>query len=173
MSMLGLHNLKAAAGSKKNKIRRGRGNASGRGNYSGRGGKGQRARSGGKSGLVLFGVKTYMQKIPKSRGFKSLADKPAEINLKEIAQAYQQGEAVDPISLFKKGLIKTAKHGVKILARGGISQALNITANGFSASAKDAIVKAGGQAIVIVKQKVHPEKTTKPKAPATTAKQGE
>lgn len=162
--MLGLHNLKAATGSKKNKIRRGRGNASGRGNYSGRGGKGQRARSGGKAGLVLFGVKTYLQKIPKNRGFKSLANKPAEINLGEISKAYQNGETVDPISLFKKDLIKTSKFGVKILARGGISKALNITADGFSDSAKDAIVKAGGQAIVIVRQKNHPEKASKPKA---------
>ncbi len=162
--MLGLHNLKVAVGSKKNKIRRGRGNASGRGNYSGRGGKGQRARSGGKAGLVLFGVKTYLQKIPKNRGFKSLANKPAEVNLSRINEVFDNGQTIDPISLFKKGLIKTSQYGVKILARGGISKSLNITAHAFSQTAKDAIVKAGGQAIVIVKQKIHPEKTTKPKA---------
>ena len=57
MEMLGLHNLKVSPGSKTRKRRVGRGNASGKGNYSGRGMKGQRARSGGKAGLKLKGIK--------------------------------------------------------------------------------------------------------------------
>ena len=147
MTILSLHNLKTALGAKKRKIRRGRGNSS-KGNYSGRGMKGQRARSGGKSGLGLKGIRGYLQRIPKRGGFTSFRLKPQIVNLGALEKFFADGETVTPQSLFRKGLIK-ATGGVKILASGELKKKFIISAHAFSASAKDAIVKAGGQAVII------------------------
>jgi large subunit ribosomal protein L15 len=155
MEMLGLHNLTVSQGSKKSKKRLGRGNAS-KGNQSGRGGKGQRARSGGKSGLILKGIKGYLQKIPKKRGFNSLKIKPAEANLFMLEKAYQAGDTVSPKSLFNKTLIKTAQYGVKILSSGKLTKKLTVKAQYFSTSAAKAIVDAGGTAVVIPIPDNHP-----------------
>jgi len=69
--MIGLHSIHPGPRSKKTRTRIGRGNGSGIGTYSGRGIKGQRARSGGKSGLTARAMKPYLLRIPKSRGFAS------------------------------------------------------------------------------------------------------
>ncbi|MCK4554160.1 hypothetical protein KAU19_04310, partial [Candidatus Parcubacteria bacterium] len=69
--MLRLHNIKPNKKAVKKRKRVGRGNASGHGTYSGRGIKGQRSRSGGKSGLKRLGMKMILRNIPKKRGFKS------------------------------------------------------------------------------------------------------
>ena len=132
MEMLGLHNLKTVTGSKTAKKRRGRGNASGKGNYSGRGMKGQRARSGGKGGLKLRGVRGYLQRVPKSRGFNSLKVKRAEVNLSQLEAAFKAGEIVTPKIMVARGLIKSVKQGVKVLALGEIKKNLEIKANAFS-----------------------------------------
>lgn len=153
MTALGLHNLQVARGSKKGKKRLGRGNASGKGNQSGRGGKGQRARSGGKAGLVLFGVKTYLQRIPKSRGFKSLRYKTAEINVGDLNKNFNDGGTVTPAILERKGLIFTGKYGLKVLGSGELNKKLNVTASGFSKKAEEAIIKAGGSVLKIGKNK--------------------
>lgn len=152
--MLTLSNLVAAKGSKKKKRRVGRGNASGKGNYSGRGMKGQRARSGGKNKLVLKGVKTYLQRIPKSRGFKSLVHKIETINIGLIDQTFNAGAEISPAILAGRGLIKTARYGVKILGEGKITKKFTIKANQFSKTAKDAILKAGGRINQIQKIKL-------------------
>ena len=150
--MLGLHNLKVSKGSKTRKRRVGRGNASGKGNYSGRGMKGQRARSGGKSGLKLRGVKGYLQRIPKSKGFQSRRIKKEEVNLRDLAKVFAAGDIITPKILLAKGLIKTIKNGVKVLGQGELKQKLDIKADAFSKAAEKAIIKAGGKAELIVKQ---------------------
>ncbi|MCX6785302.1 MAG: 50S ribosomal protein L15 [Candidatus Komeilibacteria bacterium] len=149
MSMLGLHNLKTAPGSKKRKLRLGRGNASGKGNYSGKGGKGQRARASGKKGLVLKGVKTYIRRIPKKGGFLGLQIRPAVLNLLDLDRAFLNGETVTNSSLAHKGLINDRNTKVKILGSGVLSKKLTVKLQAFSETAKDAIVKAGGTAEII------------------------
>ncbi len=72
--MLTLHNLKKSKGITKSK-RLGRGNSSGVGTYSTRGMKGQRSRSGGKSGLIARSINSYLLRIPKVKGFKSFKPK--------------------------------------------------------------------------------------------------
>jgi large subunit ribosomal protein L15 len=154
MEKLGLHNLTTAPGSKIKKRRVGRGNASGKGNYSGRGMKGQRARSGGKNKLILKGIKTYLQRIPKSRGFKGLKPKPAIVNLSLLDKIFDSGEEVTPKIMLAKGLIKSTSLGVKVLGEGKLTKKLIVKANGFSKSANDAIVKVGGKAEIIKKSKI-------------------
>ena len=145
---LTLSNLKPAPGSTKRRKRVGRGGK--RGTYSGKGMKGQKARSG-VSGLKALGFKQTLQRVPKLRGFKSLKAKMAIVNLSDLDNKFKSGDKVTPQDLIKLGLITTSKNGVKVLGFGTLSKKLNITADSFSASAKAAIEKAGGQAEIIVK----------------------
>lgn len=145
---LTLHNIKPAPGAKKKRKRVGRGNASGHGTYSTRGQKGQRARSGGKAGLKRVGLKSLLQKIPKARGFKSGYAKPAVVNLQDLEKRFNDGALINAKQLLAKGLIRTAKNGVKILAEGELTKKLKIQADGFSQGALAKIKKAGGEAII-------------------------
>lgn len=145
--LLGLHNLQRDSKARKRSVRRGRGNASGRGNYSGRGMKGQKSRSGGKSGLKLRGVKTYLQRIPKQKGFKSKRLSNIPINLSVLDIYFSEGEVVSLKSLVKKNLIPKGSKNVKILGSGSINKKLNIRIDSLSVKAKEAIIKAGGEVV--------------------------
>lgn len=145
---LTLSNLKPAKGSTKKRKRVGRGGK--RGTYSGKGMKGQKARSG-VSGLKALGFKQTLQRVPKSRGFRSLKAKMAVVNLSDLDKIFKNGDIVTPKELIKSGLITSSKAGVKVLGSGELSKKLNVSVNAYSASAKAAIEKAGGKAEVIVK----------------------
>lgn len=141
---LTLSNLKPAKGARKKSIKVGRGGK--RGSYSGRGMKGQRARSGGKSGLKALGFRQTLLRIPKNRGFRSLQPKMAIVNLLDLEKNFKDNDVIDPKILVKKGLIDNLKAGVKILGNGKVSKKLMVTAQAFSASAKKEIEAKGGKA---------------------------
>jgi large subunit ribosomal protein L15 len=143
--MITLSNLKNFPKSKKRPKRVGRGNSSGHGTYSGRGQKGQRARSGGKKGLKLKGIKPIIKRLPKLGGFKSIQPKMAIVNLENLEKNFSDGDLITPEKLLEKNLIKSLKTGVKILGRGKLSKKLIVQAHAFSKSAENAIKKAGGE----------------------------
>jgi len=163
MARLTLHNLQVAKGAKRGKRRVGRGNASGKGNYSGRGNKGQRARSGGKNKLAMRGIRGYLLRIPKKRGFKSIAVKAEVVNLDTLEAIAKNGEVITPKYLLQKGLIKSVKNGVKILGQGKLTKKLTVNVSQFSRTAKDAILKAGGN-IEVFKSMVRVKKTVNHKS---------
>lgn len=142
---LSLHTLSPSRGAKKSKRRLGRGNSSGRGTYSGRGLKGQRARSGGKGGLKLIGMKANIQNLPKLPGFKSAIPKMQVVNVGEIEKAYKKDDIVTAQTLKAKGLISTTSNGVKILSQGEIKKAVTVRVTSASQSAIEKIQKAGGK----------------------------
>ena len=142
--MLSLHTLKKTPGARKRVVRVGRGNASGHGTYSGRGGKGQRARSGSRAGLKRLGFKQTLQRVPKYHGFTSHRPRPAVISIKVLAAAFPADAMVNPEKLVKKGLIDTARHGVKIIGSGEITKALSLSGIRVTAGAKIKIEAAGG-----------------------------
>lgn len=146
--MLTLHNLKRFVGSKKKRKRIGRGNASGHGTYATRGMKGQKARTGGRAGLIKKGLRTTLQRIPKIKGFKHLKLDFEIVNLKDLEKNFQTGNLCQPKDFLIKGLIKDTRR-VKILGEGKLTKRLKIVAHQFSKSARNAIIKAGGEAIVI------------------------
>ena len=150
--MLTLHNLQKSKGKIKRK-RVGRGNSSGMGTYSTRGLKGQRSRSGGKSGLISRSIKSYLLRIPKSKGFKSFKSNYEIINIKDLQKHFNDGDVINARSLIKLGLIKTIKNGVKILSVGNLKKKLIVEANSFSLQAKNKIEKAGGKIKLIVIKK--------------------
>lgn len=150
--MLTLNNLKIRKGSKTKKKRRGRGNSSGKGNYSGRGIKGQKSRSGGKSGLKRLGMKKIIAQFPKKRGFNRQKAIFQIINLNILENNFKEGEEITVKKLFKLGLIDNMKEKVKILGNGEISKKLIVRAHSFSKSAKEAIIKAGGKAVLSIRK---------------------
>lgn len=146
MAELTLNNLKIDNSAKKSRKRRGRGNASGHGTYSGRGFKGQKARSGGKKGLKRRGLANILKSKPKLSGFTSHYAKPATVNLDGLQRSFENGEVVNAKKLIGKNLIKDNRRGVKILGDGKLTKKLTVFADSFSQTAKEAIIKAGGQA---------------------------
>lgn len=151
---LSLHNQKSVK-NLKSKKRIGRGHGSGRGTYAGRGLKGQKARSGGRGGLKLLGMKGNMQNLPKLPGFKSLKPRMETVTLAALEKHYADGAKVTPENLLKKKLVLTTRNGVKVLGSGTLSKKLLVIADAVSAQAQVAIEKAGGT----VKAKRAPKET--------------
>lgn len=144
---LTLHNLKPKKGSRKTKKRVGRGLGS-TGRYSGRGIKGQRARSGGKSGLQLKGLRGIMLSTPKKKGFTSNRVKPAVLNLSDLNKVFKDGSKVTPKILQTRKLVDKISDGVKILGNGSIEAKITLTGCAVSATAKTKIEAAGGKVII-------------------------
>lgn len=140
----GAHTIKPAKGAKRTSKRVGRGDGSGKGNTSARGMKGQRARSGGKSGTAVIGLKQSILKIPKLRGFNSPNEKTATVTLDMLERNCNAGTPVTPASLERAGVIKSASAGVKIVATGELKKKLEIQNCKASAGAVKAIEAAGG-----------------------------
>lgn len=142
---LSLSNLYPSIGSKKNKKRIGRGNASGTGTYAGRGLKGQRSRSGGKGGLKLRGLKAMMLSTPKLSGFKSHYPKNQVVKLSQLDKNFKAGELVNPTVLAEKGMIESLKRPVKILNDAEFDKKLTIEKCFVSQVARKKIEAAGGE----------------------------
>ena len=150
---ISLSNLQKSKGTLKKKKRVGRGNSSGHGTYSTRGMKGQRSRSGGKSGLKKRGLKMMLQRIPKKKGFTSRHKSYIAINLGVLDTLFNDGDIVTTQALMKKGIIsKKEKMYIKVLGNGTLSKKLTIKAHDFSEKATEAIMKSGGKAILITKK---------------------
>jgi len=148
-SVVGLHNLKAPAGSHKKKKLLGRGPGSGHGKTSTRGSKGQTSRAGRDFYPGFEGGQTpLIRRIPK-RGF-STADFRKEfqiINLKDVKKI--KDAVISPEVLEKEGLIRSHNLLVKVLGDGDLSKPVSIQAHAFSRQAADKIQKAGGKAEII------------------------
>ena len=137
--------IKQAKGSRKKSKRVGRGNASQKGTYAGRGLKGQKARSGGKSGTRQRGFKASLQKVPKLRGFKSLQAKKETVTLSQLEKYCEPGREITLHYLKLKKVISKPQNGVKIVATGELKKPLIIKGCLASKKAVELIEKAGGK----------------------------
>ena len=127
----------------------GRGTGSGLGKTSGKGHKGQWARSGGgvRPGFE-GGQMPLTRRVPK-RGFNNHFKKEYVIvNLDVLNENFTAGSVVDMEALLDRNLVKSVKNaaGLKVLGNGELTVNLTVKAAKFSASAKEAIEKAGGTA---------------------------
>jgi len=133
----------------KKKKRVGRGGC--RGGTSGKGHKGQKARSGPHiSATFEGGQMPLVRRLPK-RGFKNVrfATEVKIVSLQRLNDLFNDGEKVDKQALIEKGVLKgKGKFHIKILGTGKLEKKLEIVADAFSKSAKDAIVGLGGQALL-------------------------
>ena len=140
---LKVHHLRPAPGAKSAKIRVGRGEAGRRGKTAGRGTKGSGARhnipenfEGGQMPLLM--------RLPKLRGFKNpFREEYQIVNLDRLGQLFPEGGTIGVSDLVATGAVRRGSR-VKILGTGDISVALHVTADAFSASAKEKIAAAGG-----------------------------
>jgi large subunit ribosomal protein L15 len=146
------------AGSRKKRMRVGRGIGSGKGKTAGRGGKGQTARSGVRIKGFEGGQMPLHRRLPK-RGFNNIFRLEfAEINLDRVQQAID-GKSLDAKatinaeSLVKSGAIRRSKDGVRLLGRGEIKGKLNFEVHGASKSAIAAVEKAGGTVKILAPAK--------------------
>lgn len=141
-SALKVHHLRPAPGARTAKTRVGRGGGS-KGKTAGRGTKGSKARyqvpdrfEGGQTPLHM--------RLPKLRGFKNPFKTTYQVvNLDRISALYPEGGDVTVESLVAKGAVRSGAP-VKVLGTGDISVKVNVTADAFSASAKEKIEAAGG-----------------------------
>lgn len=142
--------LQPALGATTSPKRLGRGIGSGKGKTSGKGHKGQWARSGGGVRPGFEGGQMPLhRRIPK-RGFHNKwATSYLIINLSQLASV-PAGTEVDYDYVVEHSLTKVVKNngGLKVLGKGEIKNAITVKADKFSESAKAAIEKVGGKAIV-------------------------
>ncbi|MET3731185.1 50S ribosomal protein L15 [Moheibacter stercoris] len=147
-----LNNLKPAAGSVKNKFRKGRGEASGNGGTSGRGHKGQKSRSGNKKKVGFEGGQMPLQRRTPKFGFKNINRVEYNgINLDVIQKLVDESKISGTLTkedLVKQGLAHK-NDLIKILGRGELKANVSITADKFTKTAQEAIEKAGGKAELV------------------------
>ena len=135
----------------KKKKRVGCGPGSGHGKTSTRGTKGQQSRTGYSRRRGFEGGQNPLYRRMPKRGFNHPEHKDYVIfNLDRISDLGQN--TISPKILIEQGIIKNLRDGLKVLGGGKLKGPVSVEAHRFSASAKAAIEKAGGKAILIEKQ---------------------
>ena len=153
-----LNDIADKHGSRKSRMRVGRGIGSGKGKTAGRGGKGQTARSGVRIKGFEGGQMPIHRRLPK-RGFNNIFRLDfAEINLDRLQDAIDAKlidvkETVTAESLVKTGVLRRAKDGLRLLGRGELKAKIAIEVHGASKSAIEAVEKAGGSVKVLAPAK--------------------
>jgi large subunit ribosomal protein L15 len=154
----GLHTLKPAPGSRKDRKRVGRGEGSGTGKTAGRGQKGAGARSGHRERPRFEGgqmpIHMRMRKLrgphmKKSMPFEPFRTHTQPVNLADLDARFESGDAVTLDAMREKGLGTRKNVPVKVLAKGEITKPLTVHAHKFSGAAREAIEAAGGTCQVV------------------------
>ncbi|NHI18982.1 50S ribosomal protein L15 [Phycicoccus endophyticus] len=143
-SALKVHHLRPAPGAKTARTRVGRGEGS-KGKTAGRGTKGTKARNQVSPGFQ-GGTTPLHMRFPKLRGFKNpFKTEYQVVNLDRLSALYPEGGQVSVEDLVARGAVRDG-YPVKVLGTGEITVAVSVTADAFSASAKEKIEAAGGSA---------------------------
>lgn len=141
----GLHNLVAPIGARKGPKRLGRGESSGHGKTSGRGHKGQKARKSGNVRIGFEGGQSPLARRLPKKGFTSLATKNEIVNLRHLAERFEENSKIDPIALIAAGLLRNAHSRVKVLGIGEPKSGFHLHVHGISDSARKKIELSGGK----------------------------
>lgn len=139
--------LRSNPGARKDKRRVGRGGKLGA--QATRGHKGQRSRSGGTKSGFEGGQTPWYRQLPKYRGFKNpFRTEFLEVSLKQLEE-FDADSTVTPEALREKGFVRHLRQPIKVLGSGTLSKKLTVQLHAATASAKEAIEKAGGKVEVI------------------------
>jgi large subunit ribosomal protein L15 len=150
--MSSLSTLKNVDGAITKGFRKGRGVGSGNGKTAGKGTKGQGAHGHTKKNGFEGGQTPIARRLPKfgarktHRGVKTVY---TIVSLALLDKTFKDGDTVNISVLLEKGIVKKENDGLKVLGNGKLSKKLIVEAKAFSASAKEAIEKAKGEAKVI------------------------
>ena len=162
-------------GARKSRIRVGRGIGSGKGKTAGRGQKGAKARSGVAINGFEGGQMPLHMRLPK-RGFNNPFGKDyAEVNLGMVQKFLEAGKldgkaVIDHAALKAAGLARGGKDGVRLLAKGELTDKVKFLVAGASKGAVAAVEKAGGSVEVIDKGAPEHEKKAARREANTEAK---
>jgi len=139
-----LNTLKPAAGSRKIRLRVGRGASAGQGKTCGRGVKGQRARKGGYHKVGFEGGQMPLQRRMPKVGFRSaMKASRAEVRLSELAKV--KAELIDLAALKAAGVVPVFAERAKIVLSGAIDRAVTLKGVFATKGALAAIIAAGGK----------------------------
>ena len=158
-----LNEIADNSGSRKKRMRVGRGIGSGKGKQAGRGGKGF---EGGQMPLH--------RRLPK-RGFNNIFRlELTEVNLDRLQEAIDAKKldakaTVNAEALVKSGLLRRSKDGVRLLGRGEIKAKINVEVHGATKSAIEAVEKAGGTVKILAPAKDEAAQKAAAKKPNTKA----
>jgi large subunit ribosomal protein L15 len=148
-----LNQLSDNPGSRKARIRVGRGIGSGKGKTAGRGGKGQTARTGVRIKGFEGGQMPLHMRLPK-RGFNNVFRRDyVVVNLGRLQAAIDAGrldasQTIDAEALRKAGLVRHVRDGVRLLASGELKAKISVSVVGASKAAIAAVEKAGGTVVL-------------------------
>ena len=145
-----LNSLKPNTGSRKKKLRKGRGISAGQGASCGFGMRGQKSRSGRPTRPGFEGGQMPLyRRVPKLKHFEIINQKKfSVINLEKLNE-FNDDEVVNLDSLVSKGLLFKPKFPLKILGNGNVKVKLKVEAHSFTKSAKEKIESAGGSCNVV------------------------
>ena len=148
-----LNTLKPNKGSRKKKLRKGRGIAAGQGASCGFGMRGQKSRSGRPTRPGFEGGQMPLyRRVPKLKHFEIINQKKYSIiNLTKLSE-FKDNDVVNLDSLVKKGLLCKPKYPLKILGNGEVKAQLKVQASAFTKVAKQKIEEAGGSCELLEKK---------------------
>jgi large subunit ribosomal protein L15 len=139
-----LNTLRPAPGSKRPRLRVGRGASAGQGKTCGRGTKGQRARKGGYHKVGFEGGQMPLQRRMPKVGFRSAMKRSrAEVRLSELAKV--EGALVDLAALLKAGVVPLGTERAKVVLSGALTKAVTLKGVAVTKGARAAIEAAGGK----------------------------
>jgi large subunit ribosomal protein L15 len=144
MSGMRLNELKPGAGSRRPRLRVGRGASAGQGKTCGRGVKGQRARKGGYHKVGFEGGQMPLQRRLPKVGFRSaLKASRAEVRLHELALVADA--VIDLEALKRAGIVAAASSQAKVVLSGELKKAVTLKGIKATKGARAAITAAGGK----------------------------
>ncbi|HYX73574.1 MAG TPA: 50S ribosomal protein L15 [Steroidobacteraceae bacterium] len=139
-----LNTLKPAPGSRRTRLRVGRGASAGQGKTCGRGTKGQRARKGGYHKVGFEGGQMPLQRRMPKVGFRSdIKRSRAEVRLHELAKV--DASVVDLAALLQAGVVPPGTERAKVVLSGEIKKAVTLKGVSATKGARAAIEAAGGK----------------------------
>jgi large subunit ribosomal protein L15 len=139
-----LNDIKPGPGSRRPRLRVGRGASAGQGKTCGRGVKGQRARKGGYHKVGFEGGQMPLQRRLPKVGFRSkIKASRAEVRLHELALV--EAAVIDLDALKKAGIIPVFAEAAKVIQSGELKKAVTLKGIGATKGAREAVTAAGGK----------------------------
>jgi large subunit ribosomal protein L15 len=139
-----LNDLKPGVGSRRARLRVGRGASAGQGKTCGRGVKGQRARKGGYHKVGFEGGQMPLQRRLPKVGFRSaMKSTRAEVRLHELAGV--QDEVIDLAALKRAGIVPAGAERAKVVLSGELKRAVRLKGIAATKGVNEAITAAGGR----------------------------
>jgi large subunit ribosomal protein L15 len=143
MAAMRMNTLKPGPGSRRPRLRVGRGASAGQGKTCGRGVKGQRARKGGYHKVGFEGGQMPLQRRLPKVGFRSaMKAARAEVRLHELALI--EG-VIDLAALKRAGIVSAFAERAKVVLSGELKKAVTLKGVGVTKGARAAIAAAGGK----------------------------